>query len=186
MRRTTARVSASGRPDLMPDPWLGAAVPGRVDDRGEPGGERAGSRRRSGACSLPAALPRDGGRSALRGRPRQRQDVAASPGVAAAVGVGFAGAGARRAAGGSRPPSRSPRRPAGELDRRQHLHVLGERPRAEVRRRVDGAVVAEVQQAGRVHFEMEVRRRRERVAGIPDEAEHVAAVNSAVVRASVV
>ena len=68
-----------------------------------------------------------------------------------------------------------------ERDRREHLHGVRLRPGAQVRRRVDRAVVAEVEKAVRVNLEMEMRLRRERVAGIADEPDHVPAVDCATV-----
>ena len=56
-------------------------------------------------------------------------------------------------------------------------HVLEVPPRIEIRRRVDGAVVAEEEQRGRVHLEVEVVRAAGGVAGVPHEAEDVARVD---------
>src|SRR5438067_12475632 len=62
------------------------------------------------------------------------------------------------------------RRPA---DGRVEANVLETPPRIEVRRGIDGAVVAETEQPDRVHLEMEMVRRAFGVARIAYEAEHV-------------
>ena len=46
-------------------------------------------------------------------------------------------------------------------------------PRVEVRRRIDRAVVAEVEQRHRVHLEVQVVRRSFGVAGVAHEADHL-------------
>src|SRR3954447_1110563 len=56
-------------------------------------------------------------------------------------------------------------------------HVLQVLPRLQVRRRVDGAVVAEADQPDWMNLEVQVRRRPLRIAGVADEAQHVARVD---------
>src|SRR5262249_59019056 len=58
------------------------------------------------------------------------------------------------------------------------VDVLQVRPASEVLRRVDGAVVAEVEERPRVDLEVEVRRRGERVARVADEADHLARLDA--------
>ena len=74
------------------------------------------------------------------------------------------GSGAGRAGSGDR------RGPAAGDRERQVLLVL---PRVEVRRRVDSAVVAEVEERHRVDLEVEVVRRSLGVAGVAHEADHL-------------
>ena len=80
--------------------------------------------------------------------------------------------------GAAGPPGNA-RRPAGRDRERQVLLVL---PRIEVRRRVDRAVVAEVEQRHRVHLEVEVVRRALGVARVAHEADHLAGLHVRAVR----
>ena len=56
---------------------------------------------------------------------------------------------------------------------RVEANVLEPPPRIEVRRGIDGAVVAETEQPDRVHLEMEMVRRALGITCVADEAEHV-------------
>src|SRR5437764_865460 len=67
------------------------------------------------------------------------------------------------------------RDPAGDLLEAHGLEVL---PGLEVLRRVDCAVVAEVDQRRRMDLEVEVRRCAGRVAGVADEPEHLARLHA--------
>ena len=66
---------------------------------------------------------------------------------------------------------RRPRVAAGEAD------VLEMLPGEQVRSGIHGAVVPQPDQADGMDLEVQVRRRPLRVAGIPDEAEHIAGVD---------
>jgi hypothetical protein len=59
------------------------------------------------------------------------------------------------------------------MHRSRCVRGLEVRPGVEVRRGIDGAVVAEAEQLVRVDLEMQVRRTRERVTGVADEADHL-------------
>ena len=116
----------------------------------------AAARCRGKIRGLRAAPRRAGGRSRLRrllGQPACREQLAPDP-------------------------SRLPRRtgPCGEWrvhgQRRLRLHEVA--PTVDVRRRVHRAVVVELQQLVRMDLEMQVRRCRERVSAVTDEADDVA------------
>ena len=157
--------------------WLADAVFGGDDfTYDEPGRQRLGRRRLNRGLDLPLSRSPTGSRSSASASPpvpraasARRSEPGSSP-LALEMSEIWSriapGSGARLAVSRTRPGSHAPVR--AEAD------VLQPLPRVEVRRRVDRAVVAEPEQRHRVDLEVQVVRRALGVAGVADEAEHVA------------